>query len=362
MKERNQTMSILTGIAIILVVLGHIDWNVLTLFGIFPYYGFHVLIFVFISGYFYKPENENDIPHYVLHKIQTLLIPYFIYNLMYGIISHILAKRGFVFCNEVTVFNFFVEPFLGGHQYGLNFPTWFVPALFILEIINVCVRKLLSYIRLKNDIFFGSVTLIIGIVTVYLAQTGHVWGYLKTPGRILIMFPAFYMGRIYKEYLEKHDKQPSVIYYPVVGFLQVLTYLIAHGSLNFSVVWCTSFASLPFVPFLSTALGIALWLRIARDISTSKLGKALGKVGESSFHIMANHIAIFMIVNVITLFILHLTGNTNLFDMVSFKEDINYVFLLNNVYLWKIVYVIPAIVLPTVAYQCVKNYSRGVKS
>lgn len=344
-------MSILTGIAIILVVLGHIDWNIMAFWGIFPYYGFHVLIFVFVSGYFYKPEHENHILQYICHKLKTLLFPYFIYNLIYGIISTILIKQGFNFCNNISLYNFFVEPFLGGHQYGLNFPTWFVPALFILEVINICGRKLLSFIKLDNDLLIGGATLILGIITVYLAQKGHVWGLYKTPGRILIMLPAFYFGRIYKTYLEKKDVLPSIIYYPCVVGIQLLLYVIADGNLNYSVVWCTSFASLPFVPFATAFNGIALWLRISKDITNTKLGNVLNSVGSSSFHIMANHVAIFMLVNIGTFIICNALGQSNLFDMIQFKENINYAFQLNGINCWKIVYVIPAVFIPTCFYN-----------
>ena len=66
--KRNDTFVILSAIGIILIMLGHLDFPVLTMGGLFPYYSFHVMLFPFISGYFYKKECA-EIQHIHNHKI-----------------------------------------------------------------------------------------------------------------------------------------------------------------------------------------------------------------------------------------------------------------------------------------------------
>lgn len=142
--EKNTAMRILTGIAILLVMCGHLDLQTFTIFDLFPYYSFHVLIFVFISGYFYKEENEEHLLKYIGKKAAHLLGPYFIWNILYGILVTCLHKVGFGFGENLSIKTLFIQPFVDGHQYMLNFASWFVPALFLLHVINVLGRRMLG--------------------------------------------------------------------------------------------------------------------------------------------------------------------------------------------------------------------------
>ena len=75
-KQKNIKFLILQTIGIILVVLGHkgginlfTDW--------FPIYSFHMPLFIFISGYFYKTNSESNLIAFIKNKSKRLLIPYF---------------------------------------------------------------------------------------------------------------------------------------------------------------------------------------------------------------------------------------------------------------------------------------------
>ena len=55
----NITFGILSAFAILMVAAGHAGYDILTVGGLFPYYSFHVPLFMFISGYFYRREEEE---------------------------------------------------------------------------------------------------------------------------------------------------------------------------------------------------------------------------------------------------------------------------------------------------------------
>ena len=58
----NYTFKLLYALGIILVVAGHCNGGGFSIFyEYFPIYAFHLGLFVFASGYFYNPENENNI-------------------------------------------------------------------------------------------------------------------------------------------------------------------------------------------------------------------------------------------------------------------------------------------------------------
>lgn len=331
-KQKNQTFLILNGIAILLVILGHLDFRILTIGGLFPYYSFHVMVFAFVSGYFYKEEATEHPGRYLLHKAKGLLLPYMIWNLIYGLLAAGLRVAGFGFGDPINIRSLFLEPFLGGHQYALNFPSWFVPALFLVQAVNLMGRKIFDLLPARANAFREMIilsgTLIVGILVVYLAQTGHVWGYYKTPGRILFMLPVFEMGVFYRKHLEKRDHVKWYIYFPVLLVIQIAIVKLC-GGLAFSAVWVTSFGNLPFVPYLTTVTGIAFWLGIAKRLSESRslsrLAGAVGTLGNHSFDLMMHHILGFFLWNE-CLCLMSARGILPGFDREMFLTDVNYVY------------------------------------
>ena len=57
--DYNMTFGILSGLAIIMVVAGHLGYNILTVGDLFPYYSFHVPLFMFIYGFFYIETEKK---------------------------------------------------------------------------------------------------------------------------------------------------------------------------------------------------------------------------------------------------------------------------------------------------------------
>ena len=199
--ELNMTFALLSGIAIIMIVAGHVGYDILTVGGLFPYYSFHVPLFLFISGYFYRDEEEKAPLAYCVKKVRKLLIPYFIWNLIYGIVSWILRLNGFMMGNDISLRALFLEPFISGYQFIYNYAAWFVPVLFVIEIMNLLMRLILRKLHLCYECLILSGSLIIGMLVVWLAIHGHVWGLYKAPGRILFLYPCFQMGQFYYKHL-----------------------------------------------------------------------------------------------------------------------------------------------------------------
>lgn len=308
----NPQFRILSAIAMIFVVAGHADFGVFDVAGLFPYYSFHVGVFSFVSGYFYKEENETDIKRYLLKKVKHLLLPYYAWNVFYGVFTTLLRAMGFGIGSSITLKNLLLEPFMGGHQYGLNFAAWFVPVLFLTEVINILMRKILAYLHLKKEWLILGTTLAIGMAVVWLANRGSVWGYYKHIGCILFLFPVFQAGQFYKKHLEgKMDKISFMWYFAVVLIIQYVTIFVTQGQVAYSAVWCTGFSGMPWVPYLTTFTGIAFWLGVARILEPLwKPDNLFDVIGKNTFSIMMHHITGFLILN--TVFFL-LSGTGSLF-------------------------------------------------
>lgn len=68
-RQLNMTFCILSALAIIMVVAGHLGYSILTLGELFPYYSFHIPLFMFISGYFYRESEEEHPLLYIKKKV-----------------------------------------------------------------------------------------------------------------------------------------------------------------------------------------------------------------------------------------------------------------------------------------------------
>lgn len=345
--KENKEFRILSAIGIILVVAGHLGYNLFDIGGLFPYYSFHIFIFLFVSGYFYKKEARDNIIRYLLGKCMTLLLPYYVWNLVYGILASILHSAGFTIGQELSLYTLFVAPFDGGHQFMYHFPSWFVPALFLIEVLNVCGRKVLSLVHLEKEWLILAGCLVAGMLTVWLAQGGHVWGLYKIPGRLLFMMPGFQFGRIYREKLENLDTFSDGFYFLLVMGIQLLISILCGGRLAFSAVWVSSFVSGPVVPYLTILTGIAFWLRIARIIQTMPyLSRKLVYIGRNTYAIMMHHIMAFFVVKCVFYLIHMLTPLCAEFDTEMFFTEINFVFLPNGVEAGKWLYLMVGIAMP----------------
>lgn len=344
--KENRQFRILSAFGIILVVAGHLGYDLLDIGGLFPYYSFHVFIFLFVSGYFYREEVEDNIPKYIMRKCSTLLAPYFIWNLFYGILTQILHGAGFSLGETLSFKTLFLSPFIDGHQFLYNFSAWFVPALFLVEVINVVMRKILGLLHLKNEWLILAGCLFFAMVTIQLAIGGHVWGLYKLPGRLLLMLPGVQMGRIYREKLEKHDTLPNELYFLIVIGMQVLISIFCAG-LAFGVVWVTSFANGPVVPYLTVITGIAFWLRISKIVSRLPVvSEKLIYIGRNTYTIMLHHVAVFMLVKSFFCLCSCLTPLCGEFDRQMFLCDIGYIYLAGGTEASKWIYLMAGIGIP----------------
>lgn len=335
--KRNDTFVILSAIGILLIMLGHLDFPILTMGSLFPYYSFHVMLFPFISGYFYKPEEEAHIGAYLKRKTMHLLLPYCIWNIIYGLLATILHNFGMAIGEDISLYNLTIAPFLSGHQFMYQAASWFVPALLLLELCNVLGRKVLSLLRIRNEYVIMALYLVVGLASIFLAKRGSVYDYYKLPARIMLLAPCFQFGHLYKEKLESKDTLPSSVYFPILLLIQFIIVMITSGRIAFSAVWVTGFAGSIILPYLTTFTGIAFWLRVAKELTPIlKENRFTQYLGTHTFSVMMHHLLGFFLVNCAFCGLFKLASSNAVsvlgewfagFDMALFTTDIYYTFL-----------------------------------
>lgn len=361
-RQYNTTFCILSAFAIVMVVAGHADTDFLTVGGLFPYYSFHVPLFVFISGYFYRREEEDAPFAYLQKKIKRLLVPYFLWNLFYGVLAWGLRAAGlFTIGSELSLYNLLIEPFVSGYQFLYNYAAWFVPALFLIEVLNLLMRLVLRRLHLDYEWTMLAGSLLVGMAVVELAIGGHVWGLYKMPGRILFLYPFFQMGQMYFAHLEKHDTLPNLPYFAVVLGAQILLSVL-FGNLGYSSVWCTAFANGPLMPYVTVVTGTAFWLRVSRILAPAleKCGGVL-YLGRNTFSVMMHHVFAFMLVKMLLAQIAAHTALLTDFDWEQYRTNVEYFYLVQGAESFKMVYVAAGICLPLLLQKLLdRNKTRRV--
>ncbi len=179
------------GIGIILVVWAHA-------LGPFSDYinSFHMPYFFFISGMLYK--GDRNITRYAKSKVKSLLLPFWVYNLMvypvFFVLHYWKQWSAVVFIRDIIEIIITIDksPFLGA--------TWFLASLFWISVI---IHAVYRFMHKHNICDFwllagGIVTLITGLEITFPYRIS----------RTLICSGFYVFGYIYNKYVSKHIAGP----------------------------------------------------------------------------------------------------------------------------------------------------------
>ena len=221
----NLQFKLLSAIGIIIIVSGHCYHGGMELaYNWFPPYSYNLALFVFISGYFYKTDYEENVGKYIWKRTKRLLIPAYLWNIFYGGMVAFLGLFGFTIGAKPDLYNLFVMPFVDGEAFQYNLGSWFVYPLFLVCIINVLFRKFLKLIHLDNEFIVLIVYLAIGMIGINTAieNPTAINGIVKLFVRTMFFLPCYEFGRFYKAVLEKKDTLNNVAYFAIIFAVQLI--------------------------------------------------------------------------------------------------------------------------------------------
>lgn len=294
-------VNLLKALAIMAVVAGHLEFSLIPMF---PPYSFQVMVFFFIAGMLFKPEYS--FVEYFKRRFKSLIVPYFLYAGFYLALTIIITPViGKFWGVEINLYNEIVMPFLTGHQLDLISPLWFVPCLFI----TLLIYKLLAYIKCSETIkLAGYFLLALGAIHFqkYASDINFLWLFRSCFALLFV-----HLGYLYKNMIEGKINIFSTKIFTAILILQSLLWLTNQDftavdgiGLHFLLVWGQY--NNWIVPVLTSLTGIWICLFIVEIIyEKAKNWTFLNKIGENSYHIMANHLLIF---NIITYSILAIKG------------------------------------------------------
>jgi len=298
-------MNMLKALAIMLVVSGHLEFSLL---GIFPPYSFQLALFFFISGCLFKDKYLDNIVEFIDRRIKSLLVPYFLYNLFYLGVTVVVAKlTGKFWGMPLSLKNFFITPFLNGHQFDFCCPLWFVPQLFITMMMFLFLLRILKKAtgnKFVHLIFFA----IAGFAAIPVSKSTAMTPFMLVVVRTMMSLFFVYAGYYYNHHVKGKYNIFTPKWFGIIIAFQSFLWLFnrdftpEHGiGLSYVLVWAR-FDNQLIVPVLTSLTGIwAALFTVKIFYPYLKDVKFLQDMGNVTYHIMANHLFVMYLITVILL-------------------------------------------------------------
>lgn len=329
MKSINKQFKILYALGIFFIVSGHYANGGMSFFyEWFKPYAFHLGLFVFGSGYFYKQENEDCIGKYVVGRIKKYIIPLYLWNLFYGLLVLFINRMGGKLPIEFNWYTLLVSPINDGHQFVFNLASWFIVPLFMVQIFVVLMRKIFRVCRIKNEIAICVIFLCIGMVGIWPATQGYYTGWMLVLSRFCYFLPFYAVGYIYRIILEeKLDKVNSLIYFLVIFAIQTVIMIVYGDAYAYTPSWCNNFDNC-IMPFVIGVVGIAFWVRCAK-LLVPVLGdsKTVMAVADNTYSIMMHHFLGLFLLKGFFAILKYFELACSSFDLSVFISNVQYVYI-----------------------------------
>lgn len=318
-KERHISyINSLKGIAIISVVIGHSGSPI----GKYIYM-YHMALFFFISGYFYK-ENYTDDPIRLIGKrIKSLYLPFVFYEVLFILLRNFFISINVYDINNVAKINN-INEYIDVFKKVLTFNTsgdlmlgaiWFIITLFYVNILFLIIKLILKRLRVTDEKFVFFIIFTIYIVGFFLLKEKiDIKTYINPNNRKIINFILkvfdsrnmiivliYYLGNLYKKY----EDRIILNKYMVLAFLVILIY---NGKYVLSIDVAFNKLRDPLYFLVNSMLGIYVNIYFAK-IKRISDNKCLQYIGQESMFIMIFHLLAFKLVNLLQVIIYNQSYN-----------------------------------------------------
>ena len=290
MSKRIEYLDIAKGIGILLVVLGHNDFEVISLFVQRLIYSFHMPLFFFLSGYFLN----TAVPFFdfVKKRFNTLLKPFLFTIFLIYFTSISFEKMGFN-----TAITRTVKSLYGSGHYLDWVQLWFLPHLFAVSIYAFLFITLVS--RLRNRwitwaILLGTLALAIPFLNAFYpfpfsipGKQYELWGLPFSLDLVLATGFFFILGHEVRQVTSEKTFDNGLILAATGGVVLLLNILFPY-EIDFNIRLYESF----LVNTAEAILGILFILALARQIElrTTRLASFLKYLGNISLIILLFHV------------------------------------------------------------------------
>jgi polysaccharide biosynthesis protein PslL len=292
MSKRIEYLDIAKGIGILLVVLGHNDFEVISLFIQRMIYSFHMPLFFFLSGYFINAS----VPFFDFFKkrFNALMKPFFFTIFLIYFTSVSFEKMGFNMAITRTV-----KSLYGSGHYLDWVQLWFLPHLFAVSLYAFLFIALVS--RLRNrwatwGILLATMAIGVPFLNVFypfplsiLGKDYELWGLPFSLDLVLVTGFFFILGHEVRQ-ITSEKTFDNWLFLAATGGIVLLLNILFPYEIDFNIRLYESF----LVNTTEAILGILFVLALARQIElhTTRLASLFKYLGNISLIILLFHVPI----------------------------------------------------------------------
>ena len=290
MAKRIEYLDIAKGIGILLVVLGHNDFEVISPFVQRLIYSFHMPLFFFLSGYFINAF----IPFFDFFKkrFNSLMKPYFFTIFLIYFTSVSFEKMGFN-----TVITRTVKSLYGSGHYLDWVQLWFLPHLFVVSLYAFLFIRLVSKLRnrwVSWGILLATLAAALPFLHAFypfplslLGKDYELWGLPFSLDLVLVTGFFFILGNEVRQVTTEKTFDSWLLLVGTAGIVLLLNILFPY-EIDFNIRLYGSF----LVNTTEAILGILFILALSRqiDLHTTRLASLFKYLGNISLIILLFHV------------------------------------------------------------------------
>ena len=352
--KRDETLDVLKGIGIILMVIGHTgvpfrEWI----------YLFHMPIFLIASGYLWNPKNSvsfSSVKKYISKKIITLWVPYIIINIFAVLFNNFFLMIGIYAPSDTALPNVYVSEYWDnitmlkkiikvicfGSAGGLTGVTWYLRMLFVVSVCHMILVYVEKNIPFKKFYWL----LIIILFCIFSAFVNYrIISIINSISQLFICYLTYLFGIGLKKTQINSEIKKHPYIYSCIGFT-VLCLLSQFDTIELSegkYVNCI-FYVLAIVSGWCLVFGISSIIKGWVRIILADLGRA--SLWILMFHMLSFKIVTFIYIKVTDTDIAYLAQ----FPIPSGKE-----------WLW-IIYSVVGVLIPFSIANLIKIFKRNYQS
>lgn len=329
-RSSNTKIGLLRVFGMFCIVYAHCTGHGMRLFGIAPVSSVYVIgLFIFCAGYFYRAETDQEATlRYLAGRARAYLLPYFLWNLFYGIVSSVLRALGVIrYGQKLSLYTLFVSPWVDAEQYEFNYASWFLLSLFLVAVCTWALRKLLGKLlpagKVTDHLLLAFLTLV-AMGAVYLLGQGEMHrGPEIAVLRPLTLLPYYQLGYVYRTYLEKQMNR----WYWGLLLAAVQCILCLTSSVPFETRMVYGyFVGNPVLLVLTAECMVLLLAWAAEWVRRVLHGRLLSYVSRCTMYIMLHHLFVLFLINMCLWVVNHFVGLSG-FSTEQFHSIIWYAYI-----------------------------------
>lgn len=347
-------------IAILAMVLGHTG-PTLTPVGavIFPYYSWHMPLFVFISGFLFSAKGSYA--SFAVKKTRRLLLPALgVRAALTGLALIASYTHLHTPGLRLSLSGLLVNPFIMCDAYPLSNAMWFIFQLYVLELLYGALIRIPGK-HTRKAVLAASLAVSLGALYYVHSVLGkQPEGWIVFPLRTAFLLFFLAAGHCFQPWHDSRKGHPWLTLTVVFALQTVYVYATRH-EINFSAhSMDVANVTLFFMPVVTTLTAAACLFSLARILSPVLQGrKTLRLIGGGTKYIVYFHELCLLLINCVYMVLSHRTdwrmfeGYT--YDMIRAAW---YAFPLGGTAIGRLPYVIISIGLPVLAPALIGRFPR----